>query len=173
MRWIGTTKSAPREGILRYSRATREDPNEDHLRIIACPQFSCVGGENWELVAVATLCAKLRKVATVVLATMNFYPSLESCIGNEPQGGAIGHSPPGKGTAMRDKGYERRITSLPRTPVISAEPPLRNTRSLVGVENIIEGRRKQRMMTERARKIRYQVIPEWARGLYYNNVIYS
>jgi hypothetical protein len=37
----------------------------------------------------------LLKVATAILAAMNLYSSLESCIGNEPQGGAIGHYPPG------------------------------------------------------------------------------
>jgi hypothetical protein len=35
-------------------------------------------------------CAKLRKVATDIFISMNKYSSLEPCIGNKPQGGALG-----------------------------------------------------------------------------------
>jgi hypothetical protein len=44
------------------------------------------------------MCAKLLKVATVILAAVNIYSSLQYLVvGDKPQGRAIGYSPPAKG----------------------------------------------------------------------------
>jgi hypothetical protein len=64
---------ALRESLYRGSSA-------DHLRIIACPRFSCVGGENRGRIAVGNWCAKVREVATVVLVAVNIYSGLESLV---------------------------------------------------------------------------------------------